>query len=287
MAKYICKVCGQTFEADSKPEKCPVCGAPASEIEEVKSKKKLDTNGNTYTIVYSTIIVVIVAFLLAFVASALKDTQDANVRIDTMQHKLNALNIRNLDKALVEEKYNDLKQSEEEIGGVMVEQFIVDGAPRYLVPVSGRGLWGGISGYVALDDDMNTIYGTDFQHESETAGLGALIAEQPFQESFCGKQLVAEGDTEITLSVVKKGKQGNLAPENYVDGVTGATLTSDGVNAMLKDCLKKVVFASESATQPQHEDGECDGSCEMDGKCTSPTPCAKCKERLNEKEEAE
>lgn len=286
MAKYRCKVCGQTFEADTKPEKCPICGAAASEIElveesakEAPKKKGFDTNSNTYTIVYSTIIVIIVAFLLAFVASALKPQQDANVRIDTMQHKLNALNIRSLDKSQVEEKYSDLKVGEAEKGGVVVEQFAVDGSTKYLVPVSGRGLWGGISGYIALDDDMNTIFGTDFQHESETAGLGALIAEQPFQDSFRGKQLVAEGDKEITLSVVKKGKQGSLDPKNYVDGVTGATLTSEGVNAMLKDCLKKVVF--------EGGEEECDGSCEVDGKCTNPHPCAKCKERLNQEGEVE
>ena len=281
MAKFKCNLCGQTFEADSKPEKCPICGAPASEIVEVADesvketpkKKGLDTNGNAYTIIYSTVIVVVVAFLLAFVVSALKPQQDANVKIDTMQHKLNALNIRGLDKAVVEEKFNDLKIGEEVMGDVTVEEFAVDGSTKYLVPVSGRGLWGGIWGFIALDDDLNTIYGTDFQHESETAGLGALIAEQPFQDSFRGKKVFAEGASEVTLSVVKKGKQGDLAPENYVDGITGATLTSNGVDAMLKECLIKVVETNAEAEHDcaNHKDGE---------PCTSPNPCEKCKQQM-------
>ena len=281
MAKFKCNLCGQTFEADSKPEKCPICGAPASEIVEVADesvketpkKKGLDTNGNAYTIIYSTVIVVVVAFLLAFVVSALKPQQDANVKIDTMQHKLNALNIRGLDKAVVEEKFNDLKIGEEVMGDVTVEEFAVDGSTKYLVPVSGRGLWGGIWGFIALHDDLNTIYGTDFQHESETAGLGALIAEQPFQDSFRGKKVFAEGASEVTLSVVKKGKQGDLAPENYVDGITGATLTSNGVDAMLKECLIKVVKTNAEAEHDcaNHKDGE---------PCTSPNPCEKCKQQM-------
>lgn len=285
MAKFKCNLCGQTFEADSKPEKCPICGAPASEIVEVADesvketpketpkKKGLDTNGNAYTIIYSTVIVVVVAFLLAFVVSALKPQQDANVKIDTMQHKLNALNIRGLDKAVVEEKFNDLKIGEEVMGDVTVEEFAVDGSTKYLVPVSGRGLWGGIWGFIALDDDLNTIYGTDFQHESETAGLGALIAEQPFQDSFRGKKVFAEGASEVTLSVVKKGKQGDLAPENFVDGITGATLTSNGVDAMLKECLIKVVKTNAEAEHDcaNHKDGE---------PCTSPNPCEKCKQQM-------
>ena len=197
---------------------------------------KLNTNNNTYIIVYSTVLVVVVAFLLAFVASALKPQQDANVKIDTMQHKLNALNIRGLEKTTVEAKYAELKMAEEtmQFGEDSVELFKVDGQTKILVPVKGRGLWGGIWGYVALDDDFNTIFGTDFQHESETAGLGALITEQWFQESFRGKK-VCDAEGNIAISVVKKGKQGNLAAENYVDGITGATLTSNGVDAMLKE----------------------------------------------------
>ena len=221
---------------------------------------KFNTNGNAYTIIYASVMVIIVAFLLAFVASALKPTQDANVAIDKKSQILASLNIRGIETANVETKYSEIVKSdpiysesaevEKENGGfdvankdIMVENrplYIceVEGATKYVVPVKGAGLWGGISGYIALDEDCQTVFGTYFTHESETAGLGARIVEDWFQTSFNGKKLFAEDNSDaVALSVVKKGKQGTLAPENYVDGVTGATLTCDGVDAMIKDGL--------------------------------------------------
>ena len=103
-----------------------------------------------------------------------------------------------------------------------------------LYPIREGGLWG----YIALDEDCETIYGTYFSHESETAGLGARIVEQWFQDSFQGKKLYADGSEDVVLSVVKKGKEGSMSPDNYVNGVTGATLTSNGVNDMIQDDLK-------------------------------------------------
>ena len=114
MAKYLCKVCGKTYEAATKPEKCPICGADASLSEEVKEenaieaapkKKGLNTNGNTYTIIYASVMVIIVAFLLAFVASALKPTQDANVVNDVKGQILTSLNIESTDVAADFDKY--------------------------------------------------------------------------------------------------------------------------------------------------------------------------------------
>ena len=149
----------------------------------------------------------------------------------------------------------------------------VNGEEKLVVKVKGAGLWGPIWGWVSINKDGETVYGTFFNHEGETAGLGALIAEQPFQDSFRGKKVFAEGASEVTLSVVKKGKQGDLAPENYVDGITGATLTSNGVDAMLKECLIKVVKTNAEAEHDcaNHKDGE---------PCTSPNPCEKCKQQM-------
>lgn len=221
---------------------------------------KLNTNGNAYTIIYATVIVIIVAFLLAFVASALKPTQDANVAIDKKQQILSSLNIRNVEKSDTEAKYDEvIKQAlvfESSAPTVMEGQdgfdvptkefkdkrpfYIaeVEGQTKYIVPMTGAGLWGGIWGYVALDADCETVYGTYFSHESETAGLGARIVEEWFQTSFNGKKVHADGDNStIALSVVKKGKEGTLSPDNYVNGVTGATLTSNGVNEMIQKSL--------------------------------------------------
>lgn len=204
--------------------------------------KKINTNSNTYIIIYAAIMVVIVAFLLAFVGKTLQPLSDKNVEIDTKKHILNSLNMRDVAKTDVENVYKKILVEEKQEDNVEYKVFNVDGAKKYVVTVKGQGLWGGISGYIALDEDAETIYGADFQHESETAGLGALIADKPFQESFIGKKLFDGDDkSEIALSVVKQGKAGNMNPNNVVDGLTGATLTSNGVDAMLKTSLGEFV----------------------------------------------
>lgn len=198
---------------------------------------KVNTNSNTYTIIYSAILVAVVAFLLAFVYQALKPMQDKNVELDTKIHKLNALNMRGLNKSDVEQIYKQAFIKHIDADNVSYDEFQIDGQTKYLVPVRGQGLWGPISGYIAIDNDKNTIFGSDFQHESETAGLGALITEEKFQTQFNGKKIFAEGTSDIAISVVKKGSNGELRPENIVDGITGATLTSNGVDAMIKNGL--------------------------------------------------
>jgi Na+-transporting NADH:ubiquinone oxidoreductase subunit C len=111
----------------------------------------------------------------------------------------------------------------------------VDGATKYIIPVYGAGLWGPIWGYVALNEDKNTVYGVYFSHSGETPGLGAEITNyQKFQAPFEGKKVLNEG--EVALGVMKNGKVEN--PEFEVDGISGGTITSKGVDAMLKDCLK-------------------------------------------------
>ena len=201
--------------------------------------KKLNTNSNLYIIIYAALMVVIVAFLLAFVSKALQSRSEANVKIDKMSQILAALNIRDLDKADVEAKYAEVVKDEAKTDDLTYYTCSVDGQTKYVVPVKGMGLWGGIWGYVAVNDDGNTIYGAYFSHESETAGLGALINELPFQQQFQGKQIYdAQGD--VALSVVKIGKKiDGLQPENRCDALTGATLTSDGVDQMLKSSLSK------------------------------------------------
>ena len=196
---------------------------------------KLNTNSNSYIIIYSAILVVIVAFLLAFVYQALKPMQDANVALDVKKQILYSLNIRNLDGAEAEAKYSAVVKAEKEVEGQKVYECDVDGQHVVVASLKGMGLWGGISGYLAIKDD-GTVYGAYFNHESETAGLGAEIKDsQAWQEKFIGKKIF-DADGNVVLSVVKKVEQ----PESQVDCVTGATLTSNGVDAMLKDCLKNM-----------------------------------------------
>ena len=229
-----------------------------------EAKKGLNTNSNAYTIIYSAIMVIIVAFLLAFVYQVLKERQDANVALDKKKQILYSLNIRGLNDEEATSKYkevvvsddilddnsavvpNDNKDNESngfklgsadfKEGKLAVYTCKVDGEEKYVIPVYGMGLWGPISGYVALNGDCQTVYGAYFNHDSETAGLGAEIKDsQAWQEKFIGKKLFAEGSDDIALSVEK-----NVAhPDNEVDAVTGATLTSNGVRDMLKECLGK------------------------------------------------
>ena len=214
--KFKCNVCGKTFEADTVPEKCPICGAPASEIKEVK--KRLNTNSNAYTIAYAAVMVVVVAFLLAFVSSALKPTQDVNVENDTKGQILTAMGFSR-DSIDVKTEFDKVRdyvldstqtvmtsyegQFESSYGKAIKEGRLhvfvgksKNGEEVYVLPVVGRGLWGGLWGYLALSFDSNvpTVKGAYFYHESETAGLGARIADRDFQEQFIGKPIYNESD---------------------------------------------------------------------------------------------
>ncbi len=217
---------------------------------------KLNTNSNTYTVVYAALLVIVVAFLLAFVSSALKNIQDANVANDTKGQILTSLRI-NKDSVDVQqtfsEKVKDMLYQDGQLvpydgkfltaygaaikeGQLHVFVAQTDDGVKYVIPVTGRGLWGGIWGYIALDEDKQTVYGAYFYHESETAGLGARIGEAAFRNELRGEHLFADGDTsDIALTVVKAGTVKN--PSYEVDGITGATLTSKGVAAMLHDGL--------------------------------------------------
>ena len=201
---------------------------------------KLNTNSNAYIIIYSAILVVIVAFLLAFVYQALKPMQDANVALDVKKQILYSLNIRNLDGAEAEAKYAEVVKEEKDVNGQKVYSCSVDGQNVVVVSLKGMGLWGGISGYIAIDPE-GKVYGAYFNHEGETAGLGAEIKDsQAWQEKFIGKKIWDEQGN-VVLSVVKKVED----PASQVDCVTGATLTSNGVDAMIKDGLKNFKKAKE------------------------------------------
>ena len=225
----------------------------------------MKTNSNSYTIIYSAVIVVIVAFLLAFVFQALKPMQDANVALDKKKQILNSLNIRDLSNEEADAKYKEVVIADEVIdekgkvgeagtqggekAGFKLESkdykagklalYIckVNGSRKYVIPVYGMGLWGPISGYIALNEDKATVYGAYFNHESETAGLGAEIKDNvAWQEKFQGKKVFTSGDDKtIALGVEKNVTD----PATQVDAVTGATLTSNGVRDMLHEALGK------------------------------------------------
>lgn len=193
-------------------------------------------NSNSYTVIYSAVIVVIVAFLLAFVYQVLKPRQDRNVALDQKKQILYSLNIRGLDNKTAEAEYNKVVKKGKADGND-IYYCDVNGQQKYVIPMKGMGLWGGISGFIAINADKATVYGVYFNHESETAGLGAEIKDNlQWQEQFQGKKLFGGKDhSQIAISVQKKITD----PQTQVDAVTGATLTSNGVTNMLRDCLSK------------------------------------------------
>ena len=195
---------------------------------------KLNTNSNIYTFVYMTIVVVIVAVLLALANQALKPRQDANVLLDKQKQILGALKV-DYSTGNPAEIYLVLVQDTLVFGDKEVYVANLNGEIKYVLPLSGKGLWGGIGGYLALDEDKNTIYGINFNHEGETPGLGAKIVEMPFREQFEGKHIRnAEGEV-VSVAVLKQGK---LAEgQEQVDAISGATITSSGVSTMLNEEL--------------------------------------------------
>lgn len=235
---------------------------------------KLNTNSNTYTIVYASAVVIVVAFLLAFVSQVLEGPSKANERIDKKKQILSALNIRGLDNEQVEAEYAKVVSADCIIDskGSVVEDgtdkdqngFTVDskditpdnlplyicqinGATKYVIPLSGKGLWGSIWGYIALNKDGNTVFGAYFGHQSETAGLGARISDLDFQEQFKGKKVMSDNGT-IALKVVKKGQV--KEPDFECDGISGATLTMNGVTAMFTECIAQYHAFLASKQQP-------------------------------------
>ena len=248
--KFRCNVCGYIHEGAAAPDKCPVCAAPASEFTEITEKKKglfSDTNSNAYIILYSTVMVVIVATLLALAALGLQKRQYENELNEKKQAILASLSASDqrydefIDAYVVDK--NGARIDGEDVfallndlpGAYAAGKFPVfearDG--RVVVPVTGMGLWGPIWGYVALEKDMNTVAGVIMAHKGETPGLGAEISTAKYQANFVGKTIF-EGDKFVSVALRKGGAKD---PAHEVDAISGGTKTSDGVTAMLYNSL--------------------------------------------------
>ena len=223
----------------------------------------MNKNSNTYQILYAAVMVLLVGTVLAFIYMALKPKQNENIANDTRKQILSALHIASPDDAQVKEVYekyiiqdllvdqegNILDSAKNVAFNVDMKKNVKlaerqlpvmkcktdDGSIKYVLPVYGAGLWGPIWGYIAVNDDGNTIYGANFSHEGETPGLGARIAEQPFQDEFKDKHLFVNGEFK-SVAVLKKGQKTTNGAEQ-IDALTGATITSRGVSDMMADCL--------------------------------------------------
>ena len=264
--KFKCNVCGYIHEGDAAPANCPVCGVPASEFTEVTEPKKTglfgDTNNNGYIVLYSTVMVVIVAVLLAVAALALKPRQDANDLNEKKRNILASLSAegesydRFIDAYVVDAQGNRVDGDVFALLNDLPGAFAAGKFPifeskdgRVVIPVTGMGLWGPVWGYVALEKDMNTVAGIIMAHKGETPGLGDEIATAKYQAKFVGKTIF-EGNKFVSVTLRKGGAKD---PAHEVDAISGGTKTSDGVSAMLYNSLKNYLPLLESKRQSEPE----------------------------------
>ena len=207
----------------------------------------MNKNSNLYIVIYSTVMVVVVATLLAVAALALKSRQDANILNEKKEAILASLSLTGqnydevIDAFVVNEKGEKIEGKDPiqllfDLPTAFAEHTLPvfqaeDG--RIVVPVSGVGLWGPMWGYVALEKDMNTISGIVLDHAGETPGLGAEVATPKHQAMYKGKTIF-EGEEFVSVTLRKGGAKD---PNHEVDAISGGTKTSDGVTAMLKSSL--------------------------------------------------
>ena len=213
---------------------------------------KFNTNSNTYIIIYSVVMVVVVAVLLSVAALGLKPRQEANMLNEKKAQIVKALGedpatvaydsvitkavILDASGAVVSEDVNEVFAALNDLNGSFAAQRypIFVATSGVVVPLYGAGLWGPIWGYIALDADMNTVKGIVLDHSGETPGLGAEITTPKHQAMYPGKTIY-EGDAIVGVTL-KKGGADKSNPHE-VDAITGGTKTSDGVTAMISDCL--------------------------------------------------
>ena len=223
---------------------------------------------NTYVILFAIGLTIVLGGLLSVTSVGLKPIQDKQVELDTKKKILGA--VITLDPALAPEQilkmYDDRVQSMlvDIVGNVIEDAGVtaekidigknhkIDPKERmypifkysnesgeleaYILPTFGAGLWDWISGFVALEKDLNTIKGVAFDHKQETPGLGARITEEGVKGRYKGKTIF-EGSELVSVDMVK-GEGNTGLDEHQVDGMSGATMTAKGVNQMLEHYLE-------------------------------------------------
>ena len=267
----------------------------------------MNTNSNVYTIVYTTIVVVVAAAILAIAAMALKPKQDANIKAETISQMLTAAGFSDKDALAklgndkVLEMYSEkvktaflinaagekigeletegnielqdnLKQENKNIAAgdpkLPVYVFQKDGAEINVIPVYGAGLWGPIWGYIAFNADCTEIVGAYFDHESETPGLGAKIKDEAwFREQFKGER-VNFSKPDDSFDIVKGGAPAD--DKSAVDAITGATMTCNGLDAAIDTWFKAYMpfLQKKAGAAGIDESGCCGGDCCSGEDCT-------------------
>lgn len=229
---------------------------------------------NTYVLLFTAIMTVVIGGVLSFASQVLAPAQKKSIELDTKTQILSAVMSVNKKKDDVLGIYGQrIKSFVVDINGQMVEtdakgnpiiaedvnilknykkdkaereypvyQFMNPDNPEqveaYILPLYGAGLWNAIYGYVALEGDLNTIKGVSFGHVQETPGLGARISDKEVQDRFRGKTIF-DGNNLVSVAMLKgETKNPDMFGPHEVDGLSGATLTTKGVNQMMKSYLE-------------------------------------------------
>lgn len=224
----------------------------------------MNRESNAFIILFSVVMVIVVGVSLALIAQVTKPNYIKNQRLEKMQNILSSVNIKvspseaksaynkyitgsvvyKSDGTLVEgvdafeqvDLAKELKKPDDQQFFPLYECSKEDGK-YFIIPMRGKGLWDAIWGYVAIKEDAVTVAGAVFDHKGETPGLGAEIAKSIFQDQFPGKKILDANGNFTGIEVAKVGKN----PPGYehgVDGISGGTITSNGVNDMLKKYLQ-------------------------------------------------
>lgn len=186
---------------------------------------------NTYIFLYITALVIIIAVVLTLVSTGLKPRRDLNRQAEKCQQILRAAG-HDIDRSKAVEAFSNLAEPLTE-DGQQYRVVCADGSKGTAIRLDGKGLWGPIWGYAVVSEDGQTLKGVSFDHKSETPGLGAKITDEAFLKAFEGKKLYDSKGNFVSVRVLKPGTNGDVAEENRVDAISGATITSRGVDEML------------------------------------------------------
>ena len=230
----------------------------------------MNRDSNLYTFLFATIMVFVVATVLAYTSQSLKDLQSENVRKEKMQNILSTVGIttdrdgaEELFNKYIEDQlaiqndgsidasvdvFNNVKLSLELKKTPKDQDFPlyvanIESEKYYIIPIRGNGLWNAIYGYISIKEDLNTIKGVVFDHIGETAGLGAEITQDWFIERFVDEKLFDINNNLVGIKVSKTNNDPNNSDKNdhEVDAISGATITGDGVTDMIKERLEHYI----------------------------------------------
>lgn len=212
---------------------------------------------------FAVIVCLVCSVMVSAAALGLRDRQEANLLLDIRKNILKSVDlydgtmaadavnatfeqrmvglVLNGEGRVLEGREPQDVDREKEPDLLLLYQCIDEGGRvvAYTFPIQGQGLWSTVYGYLALDADLDTVRGITFYKHGETPGLGGEVEKPWFQEQFVGKKILDDQGTIVSVSVVK-GSAAALHPndlEHYVDGISGATITSKAVSKMIEDTL--------------------------------------------------